>query len=371
MNNPVSLRARDGDPWQPLSGRLTPAPAAGVSPPAPPPSPCPTIPAPAVDAPLARCFVPAAPPRVEPTARRDARDVETQARLDSFREAMTGTYRTSDGKELRVSAPFQMTTPYDNQIDFMKEKHPDHEAQQRAAERRSQLTPEACNRVRSGRGTPEEIHALTQALLDGQPPGAITTPSGLRELMFEYRVGVDCAGYVQQAYLRATGQTRAQAGFRAFVNEDLSNLAHRGFQRVSSVSDVRPGDIVALESHDGGVGHRTIVYDQRVLGATGMRALLASGERAQVGFALGGPVRVLEVDSSWGCGYLVHVPARSGRPATDKLYGDPEQGGVQRETWLYNESTQQWASWDPRSGAFSTSDTPYNHRLDGFFRKAE
>ncbi len=372
MDDPVSLRARDDDRWQRLVGQPTAAPAAAVTPPSPhlpPPCPAAADAAQPVDASLGRCPVQVTGKRVEPAMQRDAQDVEMQGRLDAFREAMTGTYRTVDGKQLTVAAPFQMTTPYKNQVDFLGDKTAHHAEDLGAAVHRAQLSPEAFARVTVGRGTPDEIHALTQALLDAQPAGSIETSADLRQLLFNNRVGVDCASYVQQAYLSVTRQTRAQAGLVPMMNESLTNLANRGFQRVTAVSDLRPGDIVALRPPKGDtVGHRAIVYDQRSPTSDEMRALLQSHSSTKIDFVVGGPVRVVEVDSSWGCGRMATQRAADGT-THDVLVGDANAGGVKRVTWLYNESSKQWASWDRQTGSFWTSDTPYDHPVDGFFRK--
>jgi hypothetical protein len=362
MDDPVSLRSSNDDRWQRLVGQPAPTPAGAVTPPTPPCPPCPADAAQPVDVPFGRCPVQVATGRVDPTMQRDAQEHETQGRLDAFRGAMTGTYRTVDGTELKVAAPFQMGAGYANQQDYMRD--PAHLSRRNAAAQRANLSPEAYARVVCGRGTPGEIHALAQSLLASQPAGKIVTSSDLRKLMFDNCIGVDCASYAQQAYLKATGQTRSQAGLGDIMNESLTNLAHRGFQRVSAVSDVRPGDVVVLGPPKGDVvGHRTVVYDQRAPTSSEMRALLDSRNPAKIDFVVGGPVRVLEVDSSWGCGHFVH--GESG----DRVEGHPDEGGVKRVTWLYNESTAQWATWDKQGGTFHTSPTPYDHPLDGFFRR--
>jgi len=358
MDDPVSLRALDDDRWQRLVAGSTPAPVAAVTRQLPP---VPFLDV-AVDLPLAPRTPVVTGKQVAPIAVRDARDVAAQQKLDAFRESMTGTYRTPDGKELRVATPFKMTGGYINQKEYLAANDHQHLRERDAVAAVAHLPPGAYGRILCGRGTPGEIHAFTQALLDAQPPGTIGTAADLRQLMFDNGIGVDCAGYVQQAYLSVTGQTRGQARLAGIVDESLSNLASKGFVNVSAVGDLRPGDIVALGAPPGeSVGHRTIVYDQHVATAPEMRALLASGQRAQVDFALGGPVRLLQVDSSWGCGVL--------DDARHVVVGQASAGGVLRETWLYNDTTQQWASWDKASGRFWTSATPYAHPLDGFFRK--
>jgi hypothetical protein len=69
---------------------------------------------------------------------------------------------------------------------------------------------------------------------------------------------------------------------------------------------------------------------------------------------------VFEVDSSWGAGDL----------------GSPN-GGVRRDTWLFNEGTKKWAEISPdvsfgapSSPRFrpSSTDGPYNENLNGLYR---
>ncbi len=184
--------------------------------------------------------------------------------------------------------------------------------------------------------------------------------------MFDCGIGIDCAGFAQAAYLHATGQTRAQARFAGPLDEDLSNLGARGFHRVGT-ADVRPGDLVVLgpqdpkNPHD--VGHRAVVYDARLATASDMRHLLhpdggdSSGSPVspvRASFAIGGPVRVIEVDASWGSN------------------GVAPRGGVQRQTWFFNEATGLWAS-EAKDGDtttfFGAWPRPYDHPLDGFYRK--
>ena len=64
------------------------------------------------------------------------------------------------------------------------------------------------------------------------------------------------------------------------------------------------------------------------------------------------PIRVLTVDSSWGCN------------------GDSRYGGVRRESWLYCEATRQWGWFDQGDEAtrpFRTASTPMAHPFDGPF----
>jgi len=317
------------------------------------------------DAPLPRRFEELVATRGVSEVRRDARDVEMQRKLETFRAAMVPVYRTPDG-DFPAATAFRMSTPYPVQARSLAQ--PKTVMELRAAAGRAHLSPGALNRIESGRASPEEIRAMTQALIDESPrPARGWTTAAIRQLAFDHGVGIDCAGYVQQAYLRASGETRASAGFGPVERESLSSLRAHGWSRVPDVADVRPGDVVVLGPPSSDQpGHRAIVYDQRVATAADVRDLLALDDpdpqhpRAHQ-FATGGPIRIFEVDSSWGSG------------------GHPQVGGVRRDTWWLNESTRQWAyvvhGWEQATGteqaAFAVASLPYGHPLEGFFRHTQ
>ncbi|HEY1691372.1 MAG TPA: hypothetical protein VGG39_04380 [Polyangiaceae bacterium] len=317
--------------------------------------------------PIPKRFLEAAAAPTPLGLQRDARDVETQRRLDSFFAMAAAPYRTPDGGSVSVTPPFKMGAGYPDE----KKTTQAHAGDLAAAAARAHIDGDTLSRIEMSRGTPAEVHALTQALLDRQPRGTPMSAADVRKLMFDCGVGIDCAGYAQSAYLYATGQTRGQAGLRSPVVEDLSNLAGRGYQRVS-LADLRPGDLVVLgpqhpkDPRD--VGHRVIVYDAHVATPGDMRHLLWANVAADAGvghrepvldspqsrFAVGGPIRVLEVDASWGSD------------------GDPQVGGVQRQTWFHNEGTGEWAAEvkdQAGHAGFYVFDEPYGHPLDGFYRK--
>jgi hypothetical protein len=291
---------------------------------------------------------------------RDARDAQVRRQLDAFYMSMTGWYYTpADGKAgdhngpgVAVGTPFMMRPGYPSQQPFLA--NPKEQAAMQRIAARAGLSNAALARVQAARGTPEEIHRLTQALIDAQPPGTVFTSESVRKLMFEHAIGIDCAGYVQQAYLRAKCRTAAEAGFDSVLNERLSRLAYRGYRRIDALANVRPGDIIVLnrppdEPHD--PGHRAIVYDQRVATAADLRTLLASADGQA--FAVGGPVRVLEMDSSYGS------------------RGIPAEGGVQRQTWLLNEATGHWAQevMDGEVITLTVTAMLYDHPLEGYYRR--
>jgi hypothetical protein len=183
--------------------------------------------------------------------------------------------------------------------------------------------------IQVGRGTPSQVHALTQALLDAGklPPAAKdeSTSVRVRRMMCDYGIGLDCAGYSQQALLAAHGITRAQVGLDHDVtNESLSNLSRAHFARVAP-EDARAGDVLALGPPRGDtVGHRLVVFERHEASAEELQRYRAVSQGGSLGT---GRVTVLSVDSSFGSN------------------GDPAQGGVQRQTWLYD--GKQWGTVIP------------------------
>src|SRR5208283_1143547 len=128
--------------------------------------------------------------------------------------------------------------------------------------------------------------------------------------------------YTQQAFLSAHGITRGQAGFANPTSEGLFNLSPPHFARVAPENAVA-GDIVSLGPPQGeSVGHRAVVVDRHELTPAELERFACSPEDREK--LRTGRVTVFEVDSSWGSG------------------ANPQEGGVQRHTWLYDASSGQW-----------------------------
>jgi hypothetical protein len=219
-------------------------------------------------------------------------------------------------------------------------------------------------RVRSARGSSEEIRVVTQALIKDNALKDIRQSGSLeqdiQEMMFENRIGTDCAGYVQQAYLFARGAARSTAGLKPDIElENLGNLEHQGFARIDP-SAAAPGDLVIMDPPSKNQpGHTIIVYSRREATADDKKELKdkleAAGQRTDNSSFLAdaATVYVFEFDSSWGSG------------------GDPKSGGIQRRTFWYNPRTLEWA-WTTddimtAKKAF-VGDMPYWHHLRGFYR---
>jgi hypothetical protein len=218
------------------------------------------------------------------------------------------------------------------------------------------LDPTQARIVGEGRGTPQQIQRMTQALIDAGklPPGS---PSDLtnriRTMMCNYGVGLDCAGYVQQAFLASRGIARSQTGLKKDIeNEDLSGLAGKGFKRVPE-SQIREGDLLILGPPPSSrTGHTLIVRASRI--ATPQEAL-AMERQAPHGWQNPSPsqLRRIELDSSWGNG------------------GHAEAGGVQRQIFWHDEISGNWMRQTSSGGAWLVEPSKaiyYNHPIEGVYR---
>jgi cell wall-associated NlpC family hydrolase len=292
-----------------------------------------------------------------------------QRRLDAFRAAATPTYRLPDGSEVKVAAPFRMPARQEREL-TPAEKRDDtslryatqegrvegHKGELAAIASKVGIGAGGLIALYNGRGTPQQVHALTQALLDaGKLPvddGKASAGTRVRQMMCDYGLGFDCAGYTQQAFLSARGLTRAQAGFANPTSEGLFELSPAHFTRVAP-ENAGPGDIVALGPPAGEtVGHRAIIADRHELTAAELQRFgCTAPERAVLA---AGHVTVFAVDSSWGSG------------------ADPSRGGVERHTWLYDSTTGLWGTVGAgETGTVRLSGLPYgNHPLRGIYHYA-
>jgi hypothetical protein len=295
-----------------------------------------------------------------------------QKRLDAFLAKATPTYRLpAEGGgtvAVPVATPFRMGGKTEVRPGETDETTLRYAAQdERVSKHASELTaiagklgigPVALGAIQVGRGTPSQIHALTQALIDANKLSPATNGESdvvrVRRMMCDYGIGTDCAGYVQQALVAAQGITRAQAGLDPqMTNESLSNLSPTRFSRVA-VEDARAGDVLALGPPPGSheVGHRLIVFDRHDASPEELARYCKAGTSLDRSH-----LTVLSVDSSYGSSAL------------------PAKGGVGRQTWLYDGKS--WGTVVPAQVENGTRipervgvhDQPYDgrHRLIGVY----
>ncbi|MCL2777069.1 MAG: hypothetical protein FWD73_03625 [Polyangiaceae bacterium] len=316
-----------------------------------------------------------------------ATDAKVQAKLDAVHDRFSGPYKVK-GEQAPVPARpmFRMNVP-----DTLSAKNAeDHKNELVKICKKAGIPGNVINNARVGRPTPQELVKVTQALIDaGKLPDADATlntvEKRIRQMQFDWGIGVDCAGYVREAAVAVHGN-----GAQPLVNgANRSGAIHSILQtpafkkvafkedadpRVHNIRDIRTGDIIHLDSKNPkGVGHNAIVHSHEVATdsrrdelwdrakrSTDLLTNLVTGTDVDGFFCGKGPFHVLNVDSSWGV--------------------DPagvEHGGFRRDMWVYDESTGKWGTFlpgrpvSPDQPVFITSQTgPYNHVFKDAFRPA-
>lgn len=275
-----------------------------------------------------------------------------QRRLDAYYAAAQPTYHTPEG-DAQVSTPFRMPAGYSpHEADVVQPN----DAELRVVAKSVGLSDGEVTSIKCGRSTLGQVRLLTQGLIDaGKLPASERgepLAARIRQMMFDYGIGMDCADYVRQAFIAAhPGASSAQ--WRAPGKEDLSGLANRGFVRLP-MSNVQVGDLIVLKPPTPReYGHTVIVRDVRQPTAADRELLehvvlpIAEAIRNPEGSR----IRVFDLDSSWGCG------------------GHAANGGVERKTFYEDLVTGQWFSFpDKKSIQFSIS--LYGHEVEGVYRLA-
>ncbi|MBX3203501.1 MAG: hypothetical protein KF764_00470 [Labilithrix sp.] len=272
--------------------------------------------------------------------------VATQERLDSFRAHFSGPYEV-DGQTVEARPMFRMNGGANEATGLA------HEAALRAICAKAKVPDVAVGNARVGRPTPGQLRQVTQALIDAGklPPGLDSSrETRIRQMQWTWGIGVDCAGYTEQAARAARG-AKAE---RPTHGDAFTGLAHDPKMRKIDVARIRPGDVIHLDPPTArDVGHNVVVYDRHVASAAERaRMSAAAGPKAAELFAGKGPFHVLEVDSSWGAGV-----------------DGGDHGGFRRDTWVYDEGSFTWGYFDGKSKAFHTSETgPHDEPYMGAFR---
>jgi hypothetical protein len=259
----------------------------------------------------------------------NARDAAVQQRLDAFRDRFSGPYDVA-GAKVTAQPMFRMNTP----TAFNARKMEMHAAELTQICAKAGI-PGAAAPARFGRCSPEQLVKVTQALIDaGKLPAADqahpTLADRIRGMQWEWGIGVDCAGYTQQAAAAAHGD--AGSIFKANLNGDIFSGMMKDTRFASvQIANIRPGDVIHLDSPTlGEVGHNVICRTHTTLDDAARATLLASkttGDAGKAFLAGAGPFHAFEVDSSWGAGEGSMV------------------GGFRRDTWIYSESSLSWASY--------------------------
>jgi len=281
--------------------------------------------------------------RAEQKAVRKA-DAAVRERLDVFRAKFSGPY-TVDGKSVEARPMFRMYGGFNDD--------------RTTGSRRSELEAicakaglsHAVHSLTVGRPTPGQLVKATQALIDAGklPPGTDDSlEARIRQLQWSYGIGVDCAGYAEQAARAARGETPAAPTH----NDAFSGMRSDPRIQKIPIGDIRPGDVIHLDppSH-GQVGHNVVVYRHETADAAKRLEIANRGPSAAAFMAGPGPFHLLEVDSSWG--------ADDGK----------DYGGFRRDTWIYDAGAARWGYFDHGRGAlFASERGPNDEPFAGAFR---
>lgn len=260
-------------------------------------------------------------------AKRAARDAEVQGKMDDLRARYAGPYQVK-GASVSAGPMFRMKGGYN---------------QTNVAAHRSELL-KLCTKAGVpglescliGRGTPKELTRITQLLIDNGklPDGKGSVEGRIKQMQWEYGIGVDCAGFSFQAMQEIHGPGSVGSHARGDLFTNVANSL-----REHPYAEARPGDIIHLANTKiGDPGHNVVVFARKDVDAAFAATLGAKHPSAQAFLAEPGPLVALEVDSSWGAGESGDV-----------------RGGARRDTWLFNTRTKEWGTFDATTGQLERS----------------
>lgn len=300
----------------------------------------------------------------------EVKSLVMQGKVDSYFQSFNQTYEVN-GKKVQATPHFRMTngasgpagrTQFSQvRADLQKLMQTHDKGKPKAEQLWNKEMHEAVKFVASGKPSAAQLKMVTDALIKtGQFEEAKKKHPGLsdaetiRMMQWDHGVGIDCAGYVSQAFVGVHGGTRGKYGLQQVNDESLMYLkGNRNFTQVKP-HEIKPGDLIALDKpKPGDVGHTVLVRNHHL--ATNEER--NSWVHLDDGFAKrSDKIHVYEVDASWGAG-------ASGDLA----------GGLQRRTWLYNETTGKWAlTWPESDGSLevrtSNMNGPYDHPMNGIYR---
>jgi hypothetical protein len=203
-----------------------------------------------------------------------------------------------------------------------------------------------------GRARPDEIKTITQHLIDAGELDAVRRDNpGLsdqqvvRALQGKFNIGLDCAGYVQLAFIYgftgkhddaicnlASSKLREDLGLKAKrSDENLAALPAKHFTEVGFLKG-QTGDLFVLAWRKGERDWHTVMV---------------------VDHTVSGDVHTFLVDASWGF-----------------LYGD-DAAGIARRKFVYDDSTARWWDIHPIDGTKVNENSigPYKeHPIKGMYR---
>jgi len=167
-----------------------------------------------------------------------------QTRTDDYFESFNATYNIN-GTDVQATPHFRMTDgasgPRGRTSSVNVQDDLNILISKKDKAHYNQAMKSAIHGVAYGRATPQQVKMVTESLIrSGQfeveqkkYPG-LTDSETIRMMQWDNGVGIDCAGYVQQAFMAVHGSGRADFGFKEFGNEDLMSLkGNKHFAQVS------------------------------------------------------------------------------------------------------------------------------------------
>lgn len=302
----------------------------------------------------------------------DVKSLVVQGRVDSYMQSFHQEYTLPDGTKARATPHFRMTSGASGppgrtgfpevRADLQKLIQNHDKGLPKDQQLWNPQMYESIKMVAAGKGTSEQVKMVTDALIkSGEFDKAKKAHPGLsdaetiRMMQWDHGVGIDCAGYVSQAFVGVHGGTNKKYGLQVTNDENLMYLkGNKHFTQVKP-DQIKPGDLIALDPpKKNDVGHTVLVRSHRVATPEERNHFVHMDD----GFEKrSDKIHVYEVDASWGAG------------ASGKL-----EGGVQRRVFLYNETTGKWGEAGPpdKDGDFevksSTTNGPYDHPMNGIYR---
>jgi hypothetical protein len=301
----------------------------------------------------------------------DVKSLVMQGRVDGYMQSFNQEYTLPDGSKARATPHFRMTEGASGQpgrtgfsevrADLQKVIQNHDKGLSKDQQLWSSKMYEAIKMVAGGKGTSEQVKMVTDALIkSGEFEKAKKAHPGLsdsetiRMMQWDHGVGIDCAGYVSQAFVGVHGGNNGKYGLQETNNENLMYLkGNKHFTQVKP-EQIKPGDLIALDPpKNEHVGHTLLVRSHHVATKEERDHFVHTDDSFE---KRSDKIHIYEVDASWGAG------------ASGKL-----EGGVQRRIFIYNETTGKWGEADQpdKNGDFevrpSTTNGPYNHPMNGIY----
>ncbi len=314
-----------------------------------------------------------AEPRVKPKPVRvadayDPKPLTTQEKLDKVEKDLTPSFTVKvDGKDVTTSvpAPFRMNggdsqpTP-EQAMDLMTRAIEGGKAWPKGKAEQAALRG-AILRNAYGRPTPAQLKLVTDKLIEAgalKPylddikvgkGGAALGPDDLkvaiRRMQWDHGVGIDCNGACQVGANAVNGKPPTEKWGDALIQTGAGGRSlNPRFTKVD-VLDGKPGDIIKLDDVHGDVGHNVIITDAKTV-STADAAKLSGTPKPT------GPLKQVTVLSSWGA---------SGNK-------DEVTSGLNKQTWVFDQSTKKWGTLVGNNVVWSKEDGPYGHKFVGVYR---